>query len=123
MRLLRANCEDVIMIPTTHRALVGVTLLVLSSAPALAQQADIPLPPFMPGAPAPDLSVLPPAPIVEQVVRAPAAHRQHTVMKGDTFWTLAKAYYGKGAEWKVIADANPAAKAKGLVVGSMIVVP
>lgn len=111
------------MITFSPRNLAGAVLLVLFCEPALAQDGGIPLPPFVPGAPAPDLSVLPPAPIVQEVLRGPAVQRQHTVMKGDTFWTLAKAYYGKGSQWTVIADANPEAKAKGLVVGSVIVVP
>ena len=111
------------MVTLSHRALAGAALFVVCVVPAVAQDADVPLPPFIEGAPPPDLSVLPPAPIVEQVVRGPAVQRQHTVMKGDTFWTLAKAYYGKGADWKMIADANPETKAKGLVVGSVIVVP
>lgn len=32
--------------------------------------------------------------------------RIHTVGKGDSLWSLAKKYYGKGSLWKKIADAN-----------------
>lgn len=37
----------------------------------------------------------------------PGSPRTHTVQAGDTYWKLADRYYGNGAEWRTIADANP----------------
>lgn len=92
--------------------LAGAALLL--SATMVAAQ-NIPPPPFMPGAPAANNSMLPPPPI--------PMVRKHTVMKGDSFWKLAKGYYGNGEAWKVIAKANPGIKAKDLKVGTLIVIP
>ncbi|MCB1382514.1 MAG: 5'-nucleotidase C-terminal domain-containing protein, partial [Notoacmeibacter sp.] len=47
----------------------------------------------------------------------------HTIVSGDNFWNLAKTYYGDAQKWKTIATANPGAAAKGLVVGSQLVIP
>lgn len=92
--------------------LAGAALLL--SATMVAAQ-NIPPPPFVQGAPAANNAAIPAPPI--PVVR------KHTVVKGDSFWKLAKAYYGNGGAWKMIAKANPGIKAKGLDVGSMIVIP
>ncbi|MBP7859731.1 LysM peptidoglycan-binding domain-containing protein [Patescibacteria group bacterium] len=32
--------------------------------------------------------------------------KKYTVQKGDTLWEIAEAYYGNGADWHKIADAN-----------------
>jgi 5'-nucleotidase/UDP-sugar diphosphatase len=92
--------------------LAGAALLL--SATMVAAQ-DIPPPPFMQGAPAANNAAIPAPPI--------PVMRKHTVAKGDSFWKLAKTYYGKGHVWQIIANANPGIKAKGLDVGSMIVIP
>lgn len=92
--------------------LAGAALLL--SATLVAAQ-NVPPPPFVQGAPAANNAAIPAPPI-------PVA-RQHTVAKGDSFWKLAKAYYGKGHAWKIIANANPGLKAKGLEVGTVVVVP
>lgn len=98
----------------TMRLLPLAGALLVASVTAAAAY-TIPPPPFVNGAPPANNMILPPPPV-------PVA-RLHTVMKGDSFWKLAKAYYGKGGSWKVIADANPGHKAKGLEVGSVIVIP
>jgi LysM repeat protein len=36
----------------------------------------------------------------------PAPPRTHTVVKGDTLWGISQRYYGKGASWPRIFDAN-----------------
>ena len=92
--------------------LAGAAML-LSATLAAAQ--NIPPPPFMQGAPAANNAAIPAPPI-------PAA-RTYTIAKGDSLWKVAKAYYGKGGMWKVIASANPAIKPKDLTVGSVIVIP
>ena len=35
-----------------------------------------------------------------------AAPRTYTVQKGDSLWKIAKHFYGNGAEWKRIHEAN-----------------
>lgn len=47
----------------------------------------------------------------------------HMVVAGDTFWDLAKKYYGDANMWKKLEAANPEARARGLEIGSMLVVP
>lgn len=45
---------------------------------------------------------------VKKVVARPAPEpsRQHTIVYGDTLWGLAQKYYGNGALWTKIFDAN-----------------
>lgn len=40
-----------------------------------------------------------------EAANAPTADK-HTVRSGDTLWGIAKIYYGDGAKWKRIAEAN-----------------
>ena len=40
------------------------------------------------------------------VEKPPATQKTHVVGPGDSLWSLAKKYYGKGSLWKKIADAN-----------------
>lgn len=44
---------------------------------------------------------------------APAASQTYTVVKGDCFWNIAKKYYGNGAKYTVIYEAN-----KGVIGGN-----
>lgn len=44
---------------------------------------------------------------------APASARSYTVVKGDCLWTIAKRFYGDGAKYTVIYEAN-----KGVVGGN-----
>ena len=67
------------------------------------------------------LSYTQPAPVLvpEQAAKpepAPAAKEEkkvtlpcdHVVRTGDNLWSLARKYYGTGAKWKLIFDANKA---------------
>ncbi len=47
----------------------------------------------------------------------------HIVKKGDTFYSLAKKYYGKAKYWPVIGNANPDASPTKLRVGQRLVIP
>ncbi|WP_417419057.1 5'-nucleotidase C-terminal domain-containing protein [Hoeflea sp.] len=49
--------------------------------------------------------------------------KQHVVAAGDTLWDLAKTYYGDGTMWSRIAEANPSANPKDLVIGETLSIP
>ena len=67
------------------------------------------------------------APMISE--EAPAAEaaampgKQHVVASGDTLWDLAKTYYGDATMWTKIAEANPQANPKDLVVGETLAIP
>lgn len=41
-----------------------------------------------------------------QVTKKSTSKKYHTVKKGDCLWNIAKKYYGNGASWKKIYEAN-----------------
>ncbi len=47
----------------------------------------------------------------------------HVVVAGDTYWDLAKKYYGDATMWTKLDEANPEYRAKGLEIGTTLVVP
>lgn len=49
--------------------------------------------------------------------------KMHTIVRGDNFWKLAKTYYGDARKWRMIAEANPDARARRLRIGSELSVP
>lgn len=51
-----------------------------------------------------------------------AKQTKHTVAKGDTYWDLAKSYYGAGADWRKIREAN-AMRPRALRIGAELVIP
>lgn len=54
---------------------------------------------------------------------AAMAGKEHIVTSGDTLWDLAKTYYGDANMWSKIAEANPSAAAKDLVIGETLSIP
>ena len=52
-----------------------------------------------------------------------AGGRTHVIQAGDTFWELARRFYGDAALWTRLAEANPALVAEGLEIGAEIAVP
>jgi 5'-nucleotidase len=54
---------------------------------------------------------------------AAAAAKSHVIVAGDNYWTLAETYYGDGEKWKLIADANPQYRERGLTIGATLTVP
>jgi hypothetical protein len=52
-------------------------------------------------------------------------NREHEVRPGDTFYAIAKLYYGSGASWQTIADANRdrVANPESLAVGVRLRIP
>ncbi|HVU63226.1 MAG TPA: LysM peptidoglycan-binding domain-containing protein [Phycisphaerales bacterium] len=57
-----------------------------------------------PGEPA--TVVTPPAPPTAPTLEPTAPMRTYTLKSGDTLWDVARKFYGKGALWKLIANAN-----------------
>jgi 5'-nucleotidase len=47
---------------------------------------------------------------------------RHVIVKGDTYWDLAKKYYGDGEAWKKIRDANDM-RPRFLHIGAELTVP
>ena len=47
----------------------------------------------------------------------------HVVVRGDTFWGLAKRFYNDGHKWKVIADANKQYEPRRIPVGATLTIP
>jgi 5'-nucleotidase/UDP-sugar diphosphatase len=52
-----------------------------------------------------------------------AAGSKHTVRKGETFYSIARAAYGNGKLWKKLAAANPTVASSSLKVGQVLIVP
>lgn len=49
--------------------------------------------------------------------------KTHTVISGDTIWSIAETYYQSGYNWKDIADANKLADANKIVPGQILLIP
>jgi 5'-nucleotidase len=47
---------------------------------------------------------------------------KHTIVKGDTYWDLAKTYYGEGAQWRKIREANRM-RPHALTIGADLTIP
>ena len=45
------------------------------------------------------------------------------IAKGDTLWDLAKSFYGEGALWKKISEANGKPAPRALHVGTELEIP
>ncbi|HTV71155.1 MAG TPA: 5'-nucleotidase C-terminal domain-containing protein [Rhizobiaceae bacterium] len=110
---------------------------VVAAEPAPAEPAPAPADPKLPEPPAGsgDIAGTPPAvdggtpPAAEPAPAAPApaapagTEQSHTVVAGDNYWDLAEKYYGDGAKWKLIADANPEYKPRALPIGVTLKIP
>lgn len=53
----------------------------------------------------------------------PAMGNTHVIVRGDTYWDLARTYYGDPAKWSLIAEANPQFAPRRLVIGATLTVP
>jgi 5'-nucleotidase len=52
-----------------------------------------------------------------------AAENKHRIVSGDTYWDLARTFYGDGTQWKTIADANKTMAPRSLRIGAELVIP
>ena len=65
-------------------------------------------------------------PATETAAAAPAANHHpdtYTIKRGDNFWDIAEEVYGKGIEWKKLAEANPDMRVMKLPIGAEMKVP
>ena len=54
---------------------------------------------------------------------APTPGATYTVVKGDSFWSIARRAYGDGKLWTKIQQANPGVDPNDLNVGRVITIP
>ena len=66
-----------------------------------------------------------PAPVEVKETKNTVPPCEHTVCTGDNLWKIARRYYGSGAKWKLILDANKAKikKADFLEPGTVLSIP
>ena len=62
-------------------------------------------------------------PAAEAAPAATASGQTHVIMAGDTYWDLARKFYGDPQKWRMIDDANPEYRARGLVIGQSLNIP
>lgn len=91
------------------------------TSPAPAAPAPSAQPAPAPAAPAPSAEPAPATPA--PAASAPATPSTHVIAAGDTFWDLAKTFYGDGAEWRKLSQANGSPNPRHLRIGEEIQVP
>ena len=77
-------------------------------------------------APAPEKKAEPaPAPAPEKKKASSSRPVEHVVQSGDNLWKISKKYYGSGAKWKLIYEANKSAikKQDFLEPGTVLAIP
>jgi len=57
------------------------------------------------------------------VALAPNTPTNHVIAAGDTLWDLAKQFYGEGALWQKISDANGKPAPRHLTIGKELQIP
>ena len=66
------------------------------------------------------------APVVASAPMTPepaTAARSHTIVRGDTLWSISSKYYGDGKKYRDILIANPGLTESKLSVGKTIMIP
>jgi nucleoid-associated protein YgaU len=102
---------------------VGQELKIPPQAPAAAA-APAPPPPVRPATTAAAKAPAAKAPAANApATKAPGANRSHVVARGDGLFALAKRYYGDGARFREIAEANGLDPDAPLKVGSELRIP
>ena len=92
-----------------------------STEPTPAAPAPSSQPAPAPAAPAPSAEPAPATPA--PAASAPATPSTHVIVAGDTFWDLAKTFYGDGADWRKLSQANGSPNPRHLRIGEEIQVP
>jgi len=54
---------------------------------------------------------------------AAAAPAPYVIVRGDNYWNLSRKFYGRGAMWKKLQEANPDYNPMDLPIGASLVVP
>jgi nucleoid-associated protein YgaU len=71
-----------------------------------------------------DIQPVNPTPMMSTTPTAQiAGEKTHTVRHGETLFSIAKASYGSGKDWKKIAAANPGISPSKLKVGQVLAMP
>ncbi len=105
----RSDVMDISPLASTTTPAYGASV----SSPS----SDIPAPTYTPSY-TPQPAVTPSA-----TPAATSSGSHYTIRKGDTFYSLARTYYGSGKEWQRIASANPGVDPHKLRVGQSIIIP
>lgn len=94
-------------------------------APASAEKKAVPAPEKKKAAPAPAEKKAAPAPEKKKAGSKLNPPVEHVVRTGDNLWKIAKKYYGSGAKWTLIYEANKSAikKKDFLEPGTVLVIP
>jgi 5'-nucleotidase len=105
-----------------------ITVVAAAAKPADTAAADVKTP-ELPAASndlankAPEVKTEPVANAEPTTAPAQTTETRHVIVSGDTFWDLAKTFYGDGAAWRKIADANKDMRARRLHIGAELTVP
>ncbi|MEW9838134.1 5'-nucleotidase C-terminal domain-containing protein, partial [Mesorhizobium marinum] len=113
--------------PKLDGRITDVTVMAEAPAEPAPAEAVAAAEPTLPAPPAASADIASTPPTVEIAAAKPEAMEPagatHTVVAGDTLWTIAKKVYGQGSKWKAIADANPEVKADDLTIGATLKIP
>ncbi|KWV45656.1 multifunctional 2',3'-cyclic-nucleotide 2'-phosphodiesterase/5'-nucleotidase/3'-nucleotidase [Rhizobium altiplani] len=96
-----------------------VTEVAASGTQAAATTAPAQAAPASPAAPAASTAPTAAAP----AALAPNTPTNHVIAAGDTLWDLSKQFYGEGALWKKISDANGTPEPRHLTIGKELQIP
>ena len=96
-----------------------VTEVAASGTQAAATTAPAQATPASPAAPAASTAPTAAAP----AALAPNTPTNHVIAAGDTLWDLSKQFYGEGALWKKISDANGTPAPRHLTIGKELQIP
>ena len=62
-------------------------------------------------------------PVTPETVPPTPPARTHTVVQGETLWSIAARAYGDGKKWKLIAEANGITDPSKVPVGKVLTIP
>ena len=59
----------------------------------------------------------------QAATQSATTEQKYTLVRGDNYWDLAEKFYGDGAAWKKISEANAGLRPRALPIGREITVP